>query len=347
MGGLQYGQVSSQTFGEEHQRRILSGIGLPIQAETVHDFLVYCPYHGNNDTPSLSISKNSGKFICFNPACAETGTIIDLVRQTKKLNPLEAMRFVIKFKPSEEDIFADQLKMILNKDDTFEPFSLSKLNELSERFPNSEGHEYMRGRGFNDDTLETFRVGYSERKRMVTVPVYSHTNVPVGIIGRAVEDKVFKNSVGLPSSRVFFNLNNARKHSSSVVVVESSFDAMKIHQAGFPNVIANISGHVSQYKLDLLSRYFTKVIIMTDNDKTQYRSICRPCGGVCRGHNPGRELGKTIANNFSREVLWSQYNNVEIYPHGAKDAGDMTESEIQQCIKNAVTDVEYRLVSMV
>jgi hypothetical protein len=40
--------------------------------------------------------------------------------------------------------------------------------------------------------------------------------------------------------------------------------------------------------------------------------------------------------------LWASYEYGKIYPHDAKDAGDMTEKEIIACIKNAVSDIEYR-----
>ena len=57
----------------------------------------------------------------------------------------------------------------------------------------------------------------------------------------------------------------------------------------------------------------------------------------------GRELGLSIANRLkNKDILWASYEYGKIYPHDAKDAGDMTEKEIIACIKNAVSDIEYR-----
>ena len=57
----------------------------------------------------------------------------------------------------------------------------------------------------------------------------------------------------------------------------------------------------------------------------------------------GRELGLSIANRLkNKDILWSSYEYGKIYPHDAKDAGDMTDDEIKDCIKNAVSDIEYR-----
>jgi hypothetical protein len=57
----------------------------------------------------------------------------------------------------------------------------------------------------------------------------------------------------------------------------------------------------------------------------------------------GRELGLSIANKLrTKDILWASYGYGKIYPHDAKDAGDMTDEEIKACIKNAVSDIEYR-----
>jgi hypothetical protein len=47
-----------------------------------------------------------------------------------------------------------------------------------------------------------------------------------------------------------------------------------------------------------------------------------------------------------KNILWASYSYGKIYPHEAKDAGDMTEDEIKQCIKNAVSDIEYKTWSL-
>lgn len=347
MGRLQYGKVFSQTYSEQQARAVLSRIGIDIKSETVHDFLALCPYHGNFDTPSLSVSKQTGKFICFNPSCCEAGTFVELVSFVEKLNPLESTRLIMKYASQTDDDFSDQLNVVMEDDDTFSPFDSAKIDSLHENIFGSAGERYMLTRGINADTLGYFKVGYSSKQGMVTVPVYSHNDTLVGLVGRSVEGKRFKNSTGLPGARLFFNLNNAKRHSSTAIVVESSFDAMRVHQSGYPNVIATLGGHLSQYKKNLLNRYFTRVIIMTDNDPLHYRDRCGQCKTKCRGHSPGRELGRSIGDSFSREVFWASYSSTEVYPRGVKDASDMTDEEINICIKNAISDVEFQMQSMV
>jgi hypothetical protein len=57
----------------------------------------------------------------------------------------------------------------------------------------------------------------------------------------------------------------------------------------------------------------------------------------------GRDLGLSIATKLRmKDIMWASYEYGKIYPHDAKDAGDMTDEEIKSCIKNAVSDIEYR-----
>ncbi len=83
---------------------------------------------------------------------------------------------------------------------------------------------------------------------------------------------------------------------------------------------------------------------------TRRKSICTTIarsaisGGfkLCIGHNPGRDLGAKIAGNLPRKrVMWASYEDKIVYPHDAKDAGDMTDQEIRQCLRNAVPNFEY------
>jgi DNA primase len=160
---------------------------------------------------------------------------------------------------------------------------------------------------------------------MVTVPVHSPDGLAVGIVGRSISEKKFKNSNNLPRSKTMFNIHRAKKIGDNVIIVESSFDAIRVHQAGFPNVIATLGGHISTENIALINRYFNKVTLMTDAD------------------HAGRELANSIASRLkNKDLLWASYEYGKIYPHDAKDAGDLTEEEIKACIKNAVSNIEYQ-----
>jgi DNA primase len=319
-------EIDTTQYSPAHIKSILKSIGLDIVGETSNDYLCYCPFHSNRHTSSFSVSREKGAFICFNPSCGEAGTLLELIKRVMHKNDFEAMRFISSKETESLENFDDMLAEAMEDKPMFEEFNKDTLDKLSEdRHDSIEACNYFISRGINNDSMDYFELGYSKNMSMVTVPVHSPDGIPIGIVGRSIEGKSFKNSTNLPKSKTMFNVHRAKKIGDHVIVVESSFDAIRIHQAGFPNVVATLGGFLSKEQHHILNRYFNKITIMTDADLA------------------GRELGLSIANKLRmKDVLWASYEYGKIYPHDAKDAGDMTDEEIKACIKNAVSDIEYR-----
>jgi DNA primase len=319
-------KVDTTQYAPAHIKSIIKGIGLEIGGETSNDYMCYCPFHSNRHTPSFSVSKQLGAFICFNPACGEAGTLIELIKKVLSKNDFEAIRYVASKEAEALDNFDEVMESMFQDKPDFTEFSQEKLDALyNELGSNVLAQDYFKSRGINEESMHHFKLGYSSQQGMVIVPIHSPDGLPVGLVGRSISDKVFKNSTNLPRSKTMFNIHRAKKIGDQVIVVESSFDAIRVHQAGFPNVVATLGGHISQDNINLLNRYFNKIIIMTDSDEA------------------GRALGKNISNKLrNKDILWASYSYGKIYPHNAKDAGDMTEEEIRSCIKNSISDIEYR-----
>ena len=319
-------EIDTTQYSPAHIKSILKSIGLDIVGETSNDYLCYCPFHSNRHTSSFSISREKGAFICFNPSCGEAGTLLELIKRVMHKNDFEAMRFISSKETESLENFDEMLAEAMEDKPMFEEFNKDTLDKLSEdRHDSIEACNYFISRGINNDSMDYFELGYSKNMSMVTVPVHSPDGMPIGIVGRSIEGKSFKNSTNLPKSKTMFNVHRAKKIGDHVIVVESSFDAIRIHQAGFPNVVATLGGFLSKEQHHILNRYFNKITIMTDADLA------------------GRELGLSIANKLRmKDVLWASHEYGKIYPHDAKDAGDMTDEEIKACIKNAVSDIEYR-----
>jgi DNA primase len=319
-------QVDTTQYSPAHIKSILKSIGLEIVGETNNDFLCYCPFHSNRHTSSFSVSREKGAFICFNPSCGEAGTLLELVKRTMHKNDFEAMRYISSKETEALENFDELLNDAMSDTPMFEEFPQETLVKLNDDLVTEwKAQKYFESRGINMSSGKYFNLGYSKNMDMVTVPVHSPDGIPIGIVGRSIEGKSFKNSTNLPKSKTLFNVHRAKKIGDHVIVVESSFDAIRIHQAGFPNVVATLGGFLSTEQHHLLNRYFNRITIMTDADLA------------------GRELGLSIANKLRmKDILWSSYSYGKIYPHDAKDAGDMTDEEIKTCIKNAVSDIEYR-----
>ena len=319
-------KVNSTQYAPNHIKSIVKALGLDIVAEPGNEVMFYCPFHSNRHTASCCINKDSGAWLCFNPSCGESGTLVELVRRVLHKNDFEAIRFIATQETEILNNFDEFVAGMFEDKPDFEEFSQETINRLHADLSLSQNaKDYLISRGINEESMNHFFLGYSNSMGMVVTPVHSPDGTPIGIVGRSIEGKSFKNSTNLPKSKTLFNIHRAKKIGNHVIIVESNFDAIRIHQAGFPNVVATLGGFLSTEQHNLLNRYFNKVTIMTDADLA------------------GRELGLSIANRLkNKDLLWASYEYGKIYPHDAKDAGDMTDEEIKACIVNAVSDIEYR-----
>jgi len=309
-------------------RSILRSCNIEIVSETGTDFLCLCPFHHNVDSPAFAVSYSKGLYICYNQNCDSSGTVLDLVKLLTNRNDFEALRFISQNKQTAEDAFEDGLKDLLDEKPEFVPFPEETLEKLyKELAVTPEAVSYFDSRQIGLSAIAHFKLGYSSNMGMVTVPLHSPDGLPVGIIGRSITDKKFKNSVNLPRNKTMFNLHRAKREGGTIIVVESSFDAIRLWQAGYPNAVATLGGSISEINIQNLNKYASTIILMIDNDSA------------------GRALGNTIANKLkSKNVLWAKYDHNNIYPHSAKDVGDMTDEEIKQCIKNAIPHFEYAVM---
>jgi DNA primase len=319
-------KADTTQYSKQHIKAIVKSLGLQVAGETDIEISFYCPFHSNRHSASCSISKITGAWLCFNPSCGETGSVIELVKRVLHKNDFEAMRYVYSKEAETLENFDELLNDMLEDKPEFEEFPQDILDRLhADLSGNKDARDYFESRGINKDSMDYFWLGYSNPTNMVSVPVHSPDGMPVGLVGRSISEKKFKNSTNLPRSKTMFNIHRAKKIGDNVIIVESSFDAIRVHQAGFPNVIATLGGHISTENISLINRYFNKVTLMTDSDQA------------------GRELANSIASRLkNKDLLWASYEYGKIYPHDAKDAGDMTEEEIKACIKNAVSNIEYQ-----
>lgn len=328
--GTNTGQANTTQYAPKHIKSVVKEIGLRIISESNSNLVIYCPFHNNTHSPSFYISEENGAWLCFNPSCGETGNIIQLVKRIANKNDFEAIRLITSKESQALDNFDEALSEMFEDKPDFIEFDQGKLDDLSlELSLNKNARDYFESRGINQESMNHFKLGYSEAQGMVIVPVHSPDGIPVGLVGRSISEKKFKNSTNLPKNKTLFNIHRAKRIGDQVIIVESSFDAIRIHQSGFPNVIATLGGHISTDNINLLNRYFNKIVIMTDADQA------------------GRELGISISNKLkNKDILWASCSYGKIYPHDAKDAGDMTEEEIKLCINNAVSDIEYKSWSL-
>nr|DAT56968.1 MAG TPA: DNA directed DNA polymerase [Caudoviricetes sp.] len=288
-------------------RELFSNYNVVIHNEGVNEVNIFCPFHKNIHSPAFYINIKTGLWQCFNPSCGKKGNFRQLYKAitgrpyTKdiKLDPV-ALSNELERNLSYENRDSNELDISDVEIDYDNQEELDKLITLKER-----GLEY--------DTLEHFEVGYSDNKERVVIPVRDVQYKLVGYIGRATLDTQeprYLYNKGFKRADVLFNLQNAKKY-NDCIVVEGSIDAMFIHQAGYPNVVATLGSRVSDNQYKMLKRYFDSITIFSDNDDAG-KQMCHDIIEACRG----------------KEIF-----TVEIPSH-KKDAGEMTIQEIQSTITN-------------
>jgi DNA primase len=254
--------MASNIYTEEQIRRVLNGSGIDIEAEFGNDFIIYCPYHNNSRTPAGEVAKDSGLFFCF--GCQTTKNLEEFIMFTTGRTYFETARY-IKSKETEHNI-----ENIVNKA-MYAPPEFIQYDELLIKRLNNQALEspramrYFEGRKITKASIEKFNLGYSEKQDSVTIPMQSPDGMTIGFVARTVEGKEFKNTPGLPKSKILFNLHRV-KSSSVIYVVESSFDAIRLDQVGFP-AVATLGANVSSSQIKLLEKYFNNVILVADNDE--------------------------------------------------------------------------------
>lgn len=249
-------------YSQEQIRRVLVGAGVSIEAEFGNDFIIYCPYHNNSRTPAGEVAKDSGLFFCF--GCQTTRNLEEFIMHMTGRTYFETARY-IKSKESEVNIESIVAKAMYAPPDfvQYDEVLIKRLNNQALESPRAI--RYYSGRSITEDSIKKFSLGYSEKQDMVTIPVHSPDGMTIGFVGRSVEAKEFKNTPGLPKGKILFNLHRV-KNSKIVYVVESSFDAIRLDQVGFP-AVATLGANVSISQIRLLERYFNNIVLVADNDE--------------------------------------------------------------------------------
>lgn len=288
-------------YSNDQVRRVLEGAGVQIESEMENDFMIFCPYHSNFRTPAAEVSKITGMFFCF--SCQESKDLTEFIMHMSNRTYFEAVRFIAS-KGKSVDIETEVNKALVNIPEyiPYDELTIKRLNNQALESPRAIS--YFEGRKIRKESLIKFSLGYSEKQDMVTVPVHSPEGICVGFVGRSVNGKEFKNTPKLPKAKVLFNLHRV-KHSASVYIVESSFDAIRLDQVGFP-AVATLGANVSNTQIDILQKYFNDVVIVADNDDA--------------GGNMQERIIEKLKSRSHVIQLDKKY----------KDIGDMEDSEISK-----------------
>jgi DNA primase len=141
---------------------------VPLKKRGVN-FLGLCPFH-NEKTPSFTVSPSKEIFKCF--GCGKVGNSVNFVMEHEHLTYPEALKFLAKkyhIEIIEKELTQEELEKQNERESLLVVSSYAARQFTENLFHADEGISigltYFKERGFRQDTLKKFEVGYSFEKR--------------------------------------------------------------------------------------------------------------------------------------------------------------------------------------
>lgn len=118
-----------------------------------------CCFH-NEHTPSLTVTPSQGLYHCF--GCKASGDIINFVRDTQYVNTVEAIniladKYEVDLAPFKRELTLEEQTRVRLTDANYKVASYLHKRLLTEK---GKAYEYLVGRGFDNEYLATFMIGY-------------------------------------------------------------------------------------------------------------------------------------------------------------------------------------------
>ena len=128
------------------------------------NLLGLCPFH-NEKTPSFTVSPAKGIFKCF--GCGKGGNSVHFIMEHEQLSYVEALKYLARkyhievvekeMTPEEEAARNDRESMLLVNEYAQKYFTNILHNHIDGK---AVGLGYFRERGFRDDIIRKFQLGY-------------------------------------------------------------------------------------------------------------------------------------------------------------------------------------------
>ena len=133
------------------------------------NYIACCPFH-HEKTPSFSVSPSKGIYKCF--GCGKAGSVVSFVMEHEQMSYVEALKdlgnkYGIEVKEKEET--QEDIQQRLHHE------SLLIVNDFAQKFYTEQLHtteegvaiglSYFKERGFTDETINKFLLGYAPNKR--------------------------------------------------------------------------------------------------------------------------------------------------------------------------------------
>jgi DNA primase len=270
----------------------------------------FCPlpiHEGKRQSPSFSANVGKGIWQCF--GCGAGGNLIEFAARMEGLNPDDPGDFrkaalLLQKTFGGRDGEEREKPKAVPKEETRERKRQEDLEEAASVVVNAPldfelqrleyDHPYLRERGFADETIKTFGLGYCHRglmKGRIAIPLHDMEGALIGYAGRIVDEE----AIGKDTPRYLFpgsRERNGTRHEfrksaflyngfrvgnpSHLVVVESFTAVWWLTQAGITNVVALMGASCSETQAGLLRDLVPEdgsIWLFPDGDKAGERMV--------------------------------------------------------------------------
>ncbi|MFA5649084.1 MAG: DNA primase [Bacteroidales bacterium] len=133
------------------------------------NYIGLCPFH-NEKTPSFTVSPAKGIYKCF--GCGKGGNSVNFIMEHEQMTYVEALKYLAKkynIEVEEKELTVEEIKQRTERDSLMvvtawaQGYFTNNLQKHSEG--KSIGLSYFRERGFRDDIIEKFQLGYGLEQR--------------------------------------------------------------------------------------------------------------------------------------------------------------------------------------
>ena len=265
-----------------------------------------CPIHGSDEGTPLVVYPQSGSYYCF--ACESGGDVINFVKDYENISHTMAIQKLAHEANINVEANEEWKKAVKVEEDCKHVVerSIKQLPKIV---------EYLHKRGFTDETINTFGLGFDNDT--LVIPIRNEYGQPVAIARRQF-DKTPKyinsrNNIVYDKSALLYNLDQAIKirNKDELYMVEGYMDAISGHQMGLATVAyCGNEVHKDQLKTLLKSmRKIPTIIYCPDNDQEGIKRVPR-------------------VRDYFKEILPRATVRILQLPEGVKDLNDALKAGI-------------------
>lgn len=303
-------------FKERLQNRLEDYVNLITSPSKGKHFYV-CPLcssgHSGRRGSDGAFHVKENRWKCF--SCGESGDIFNLIESMEGITDFpEQIKFAAdrlgEWVPDQVD---SKSKMDpVKKSNETKSVSAEQWKPFEENLQKSpEGMNYLKERGFSDETISRFHLGYDKDAQRVVIP-YPGLDFATG---RAIDEKAEKKYL-YPTGKALPLFTIKESDADFYYITEGQLDAISLYQAGARNIIAIGGGSA-----DLITGYVREhnmrgAVIVADSDPEEKRGK--------DGLTPGERIAKNISENLSKFDIVS----ITVFPEdGHKDSNDMLRAD--------------------